>query len=1039
MTSTARCSRCGIELSNDAPLGLCPQCLMKVGMESNTAGRVTGDSSDLAQTESFDGRGSRRRSSKTKADLPAAGEQFGNYQLIRKLGEGGMGVVFEAEDLDGERHVALKLLAHSLESSQARNRFFREGRLAASINHPNSVYVYGTEEIDGTPAISMEHVSGGTLHDRVRQHGPLPVNEAVDVILQIIAGLEAAAKVGVLHRDIKPSNCFVDTYGIVKIGDFGLSISTEVRGDSHLTEPGSFLGTPAFSSPEQLRGDELDIRSDIYAVGVTLYYLLTGKTPFEADNLVKLLATVLEQPATSPVKFRSDIPKGLAKIVLRCLAKQSGDRFANYADLRDALAPYDSNAPTSATLALRGLAGIFDALIWSTAILAFQIAWFRDFASMTDPALFRSPLYITWLCIGILLYILYYALPEGLWGASLGKAICRLRVVDQNRGNIGLPKAFLRTIIFVAFPSMIMWLYWIGAGVGPLDHARGVSDPNTQWVMMLISYSYYVMLALLFCTARRRNGYSGLHDLATGSRVILRRAYVSRPALDFSESPLPKPDTSQTIGPYHILDSLQKTESEEFLLAYDTRLLRRVWIHKVAEGSPAISSKLRNLSRVGRLRWINGRRAPDEWWDAYEALSGKPLLAVLTEPQPWAVVRYWSMDLSREISIAEQDGTIPATLSLDRVWITSDGQAKLLDFSAPETSLSIGSSGFSPNGGGRSCGTPQQFLFHVAASALQGRITGAKEMCLDEAAARLPVKARVLIDQLATEEATSGKAATEFQEMTRSKPSVTRLRRIAMLATITLFPALFAVLTAVGWFLMNQWNEQNPKLVRLRNCLTYMDAVIEKNPRDDKNVTEEKRRAFEIYIAGTFRETIEDKQSWNSFYGRTIPVPLRAKAEQIISANSMPTEKELRDAAVVVEPDLNDFEESMHDMWGKFPPLAVGLLQFVGFWVLFVAIPGIVAAIAFRRGLVMRLLGVDYVSRSGAPASRLRMLWRSILFNSPVLLGPILIALIFPLVQDLMLSLLLVFCLGLVMTILSLMLPHRGLSDRLSGTNPVPS
>ena len=102
----------------------------------------------------------------------------------------------------------------------------------------------------------------------------------------IIAGLEAAAKVGVLHRDIKPSNCFVDTYGTVKIGDFGLSISTEVRGDSHLTEPGSFLGTPAFSSPEQLRGDELDIRSDIYAVGVTLYYLITGKTPFESDNLV---------------------------------------------------------------------------------------------------------------------------------------------------------------------------------------------------------------------------------------------------------------------------------------------------------------------------------------------------------------------------------------------------------------------------------------------------------------------------------------------------------------------------------------------------------------------------------------------------------------------------------------------------------------------------------------------------------------------------------------------------------------------------------
>ena len=181
-------------------------------------------------------------SPKIAADLPEPGQQFGNYRLIRKLGQGGMGAVFEADDLESGRRVALKLLAHSLESPEARNRFFREGRLAASINHPNSVYVYGTEEIDGTPAISMEHVLGGTLHDRVRQRGPLPVTEAVDAILQIIDGLEAAAAVGVLHRDVKPSNCFVDADGTVKVGDFGLSISTAVRGDTHLDHPGFVPG-----------------------------------------------------------------------------------------------------------------------------------------------------------------------------------------------------------------------------------------------------------------------------------------------------------------------------------------------------------------------------------------------------------------------------------------------------------------------------------------------------------------------------------------------------------------------------------------------------------------------------------------------------------------------------------------------------------------------------------------------------------------------------------------------------------------------------
>ena len=341
MSAVNRCPRCGTELSSGDAQGLCPPCLLQVGMESHTATGASqpasGRSPAETPTESYAGGAKAvKPSPKTAADLPEPGQQFGNYRLIRKLGHGGMGAVFEADDLESGRRVALKLLAHSLESPEARNRFFREGRLAASINHPNSVYVYGTEEIDGTPAISMEHVLGGTLHDRVRQRGPLPVTEAVDAILQIIDGLEAAAAVGVLHRDVKPSNCFVDADGTVKVGDFGLSISTTVRGDTHLTTPGSFLGTPAFSSPEQLRGDEIDVRSDIYAVGVTLFYLLTGRTPYEADNLVKLLATVLEQPAPSPAKFRKEIPQGLAKVILRCLAKQPSDRFKNYAELRDA-------------------------------------------------------------------------------------------------------------------------------------------------------------------------------------------------------------------------------------------------------------------------------------------------------------------------------------------------------------------------------------------------------------------------------------------------------------------------------------------------------------------------------------------------------------------------------------------------------------------------------------------------------------------------------------------------------------------------------
>ena len=186
-----------------------------------------------------------------------------------------MGEVYEAEDESGRR-VALKVLKHGLDDPNDRARFLREGRLAASISHPHTVYVYGTDEIEGVPVIAMEMATGGTLKDRVKEHGPLPPAEAVDVMLDVIAGLEAAAAGGVLHRDVKPSNCFVDSEGRVKVGDFGFSISTLARAERDVTMAGTFLGTPVFASPEQLHADDLDVRSDIYSVGATLYYVLTG-------------------------------------------------------------------------------------------------------------------------------------------------------------------------------------------------------------------------------------------------------------------------------------------------------------------------------------------------------------------------------------------------------------------------------------------------------------------------------------------------------------------------------------------------------------------------------------------------------------------------------------------------------------------------------------------------------------------------------------------------------------------------------------------
>ena len=179
--SGRKCPRCGADLPANLPADLCPKCMLQAALPTQAGS---------AKTEVI----TRNPAQVRSRGLPRPGEQFGHYRIVRLLGEGGMGAVFDAEDLESGRRVALKVLSQTLDSPEARQRFFREGRTAASINHPNSVYVFGTEEIGGTPTIAMELVAGGTLQDRVREQGPLQVAEAVDSVLQIIAGLEAARR-----------------------------------------------------------------------------------------------------------------------------------------------------------------------------------------------------------------------------------------------------------------------------------------------------------------------------------------------------------------------------------------------------------------------------------------------------------------------------------------------------------------------------------------------------------------------------------------------------------------------------------------------------------------------------------------------------------------------------------------------------------------------------------------------------------------------------------------------------------------------------
>jgi hypothetical protein len=1007
-TSSAKrkCVGCGAELPGNTPPDLCPKCLLKLAMETQPVPGAGG-------TVTLPGTGTNFRG------LPQPGEQFGHYTIIRALGAGGMGAVYEAEDLESGRRVALKVLSHRLDSPDSRERFFREGRLAASINHPNSVYIFGTEEVGGTPVIAMELVSGGTLQERVRARGPLPIGEAVDCVLQIIEGLSAAQRIGILHRDVKPSNCFIGEGGAVKIGDFGLSISTAVRTEPALTATGAFLGTPAFCSPEQLRGEELNVHSDMYSVGATLFYLLTGRTPFDVPNMVQLLAIVLEQRSPSPRKFRPEVPQGLAKVVLRCLEKQPGERLKSYADLAQALAPYSSTAPTPATMSLRFLAGVVDMVLLCGLAMVINLSAFGSPMAYMEQVMQLSSKALVCMLEFICVATLYYALFEGLWGASAGKALCRLRVVGPSRNAPGFTRAWLRALVYVVPPLVP---YWATFGTNPKAYMSA-----SQLTQMLLGFSIYGVIALLFVTARRRNGFAAVQDLLTKTRVVSRAALTSRPVLPASDASPPSVESAITIGPYHVLQALTESAGETWFLAYDLKLLRKVWIRVVSPGTEPVPVQLRCLGRVGRLRWLTSKRSPDENWDAFEALTGQSFAELIGDPQPWREVRYWLHDLATEISAAEQDGTLPA-LGLDRVWITGEGRAKLLDFPAPgpdgksETRNPKAESNLLPP-----TQTAQGFLAEVAAAALEG-IGAASAKAAGDVVVPLPLHARAFLKGL-PQMAGADAVAAALKPLLCRVAAVSRLRRAALVAGCIVFPVIVCALAPLMMIFMQDLTRKNPGLMELNTLLQMRTSG---RFWGGKNTQLPADREFAIYISHHYRGFITNEASWSSpFVLSLVKGDGRKFAEQSVAEHPEPTEAEIKEADAALERFV-----PKHQFFGeKLPPWLPAIVM-VGALLFYVGVPALIATLLFRGGLVLLIAGVTFVRKDGQRASRLRLLWRAIVTGSPLFLAFVLS--IVAISQHLNWGPWLALGIPGLLAVLSVALPKRGLQDRLAGTWPVP-
>ena len=623
------------------------------------------------------GKGSTEPTGLPQSDTLPENSYVGPFQIVCILGQGGMGTVYKAIHSETGQAVALKLLSRSVRTTdETIQRFQRESQIAASINHPRSTFVYQAGHHQGQFYITMELMTGGTLTDVVRDDGSIAFDRAVDHILDIISGLQSAHQVGIVHRDLKPSNCFLDENGRVKIGDFGLAKS--FLADTSLTQTGAFMGTPQYAAPEQLRASDVDERADIYAIGGTLFFLLTGRAPF-VGNAAQVIASITSDAPPRVDSIEPSVPRELSRIINQTLEKDPERRPENLQALRQLLLPFSTRGATTADVGRR-MAAFFVDITMIFLITSFASQLIGTFSSVFSLTNLHQVFFLNIFVVSIA-SVGYFALQEWRWGTTFGKWLLGMRVITENNESPGLMASFLRAALMPgvsyvagAIPAYLM-------NFDPFE-LPGIWTFVSLQMFQLLSW---IPCLLCFVTARNSNGFRGIHEIASGTHVVRLSGELEYKRL--KNVPVTTPialDSKETYGAFEAIGKLghRPNSGSSVLLGRDASLDRDVWIVNRADRQPQQEWENRkSLARPARLKVLAEKTDGDHRWIVTEAVKGMPLVDFVAQTPnvDWRSFRPLLREVTYELADAQADGTVPGKLSVLSVWVDQAGRAKLLD------------------------------------------------------------------------------------------------------------------------------------------------------------------------------------------------------------------------------------------------------------------------------------------------------------------------------------------------------------------------